>query len=143
MNRRELIKNLRTSGKLKASKPAVVFLKANYGKIYNGGYSNFIMTIKNSDVLYFQKLSLFNTLKPKGDFSIELKDFVSYCLKEDTMANVLFLYNKDKNFIGICYHKGIPDTYQTEENINRMIKIFDEKGLKKINILTEEEEENE
>ena len=41
----------------------------------------------------------------------------------------------------VCYNKGIPDTAPTEININRIIKVLEEKGIKQINLDDSKSEE--
>ena len=140
MQRREIIMALRNEGKLKGLKPCYIYLKQNLGKIYNDGQSDFVMSLKG-DILYFQKLTIIlHRLKPKYDFELNLKRFVTYSIVEHRLSNCLYLYDKQGYFIEICYHKGIPDTAPTEININRIIKVLEEKGIKKINIYDDEEE---
>ena len=132
MQRKEIIMNVRSSGYLKGLKPCYVFLRQNIGKIYNGTQADFIMSLKNK-VLYFQKISFFfKKLKPKDDFELNITKFKEYAIFEKTFENILCLYDRNNNFIEIHYHKGIPDTYITEDNISRMCKLFDEAGIKQI-----------
>lgn len=134
MQRRQIIMNLRTSGHLKGVKPCMVFLKNNLGKIYNEGQADFVMSIKD-DKLFFQKITfLFKKLKPKDDFELNLNNIVEYTLIERSLYNVLCLYDNKKRYIEINYHKGIADTFPTEDNICRIIKSLEGRGIKKINL---------
>lgn len=140
MQRKEIIMDIRTSGYLKGLKPCYVFLRQNIGKIYNGTQADFIMSLKNK-TLYFQKLSFFfKKLKPKDDFELNITKFKQYAIFNRTFENVLCLYDRNNNFIEIHYHKGIPDTYITEDNISRICKILDEEGIKQIYNNDEEDE---
>lgn len=132
MQRKEIIMNIRSSGQLKGLKPCFVFLRQNIGKIYTGTQADFIMSLKNN-TLYFQKLSfLFRKLKPKDDFELNIKMFKEYAILKRTLENILCLYDHKKNFIEIHYHKGIADTYITEDNIARICKVLDDAGIKEI-----------
>lgn len=132
MRQKEILMNVRSSGHLKGLKPCYIFLKQNIGKIYNGTQSDFIMSLKGK-TLYFQKITLFfKKLKPKEDFELNLAMFKEYALFRRTISNVLCLYDKNKNFIEIHYHKGVPDTFITEDNIARICKVLDELGIKEI-----------
>ena len=126
MQRKELVNTFRSQGKIKGGKPCVIYLKNNIGKIYNEGYGDFILSQKNND-LFFQKIGGFfvKKLVPKDDFKINISNLSEYALEQRVLENILCLYTKDKCFIEIHYNKGIPDTYQTEDNICRIIKITD------------------
>ncbi len=146
MQRKAIVMNVRTSGLLKGVKPCVIFLKNNIGKIYNEGQSDFILTIKNNRYLNFQKLSFFlHRLKPKEDFTLDLNNFKEYSFVKHMYHNTLCIYDYKKRFIEIHYHKGIEDTFPTEDNMSRIIKILEEKGIKEINLdkgFDEDEESN-
>lgn len=132
MQRRRIVMELRTSGKLKGGKPCMVYLKNNLGKIYNEGQADFVMTLKN-DTLNFQRITfILKRLKPADDFSVNLKTIKEYALFNKTFYNILCLYDINNRFIEIHYNKGIPDTYPTEDNISRIIKVLEEKGIKEI-----------
>ncbi len=134
MQRRRIIMELRNSGKLKGVKPCMIYLKNNMGKIYNEGHADFVMSIKDN-TLYFQKLSSFlRQLKPKEDFSLDLRRFKEYAFFQHSFYNVLCLYDKDKRYIEINYNKGIADTFPTEDNVNRIIKVLEEKGIREIDL---------
>lgn len=141
MQRKEIIMQIRNDGKLKGLKPCFVYLKQNMGKIYNEGHSDFVMSLKG-DILYFQKLSFFfHNLKPRYDFELNINRFVSYSIIENRLHNCLYLYDKQGNYMEVCYNKGIPDTAPTEININRIIKVLEEKGIKQINLDDSKSEE--
>lgn len=130
MQRRRIVMELRNSGKLKGVKPCMIYLKNNLGKIYNEGQADFVMSLKN-DRLYFQKITLIlKRLKPKDDFSVDLKTINEYAVFEKMYYNTLCLYDINKRFIEIHYNKGIADTYPTEDNISRIIKVLQERGIK-------------
>ena len=132
MNRTQIIQNLKVSGRLKGKKPAVIFLKKNIGGIYNKGIAYFVMTEKKG-ILNFQRLTFFTkSLKPEEDFSIDLKDFKKYVFVKRKIYTILCLYNAKKEFIEINCDSGIPDTYQSEQNIKELIDLLDEMGLKEI-----------
>ena len=56
MGRKETIMEMRVNRLLKGKKPCYVYLRQNNGQIYEGGQSDFIMTITDN-FLHFQKLS--------------------------------------------------------------------------------------
>ena len=62
------------------------------------------------------------------------KQQVEYTLIERSLYNVLCLYDNKKRYIEINYHKGIADTFPTEDNICRIIKSLEGRGIKKINL---------
>ena len=129
---------LRNDGKLKGLKPCYVFLKQNMGKIYNEGHSDFVMSLKGN-TLFFQKLSFFfHNLKPKYDFELDIRRFVSYSIIENMLTNNLYLYDKHGNYMEICYNKGVSDTAPTEININRIIAVLEEKGIKRFNLVEDD-----
>lgn len=135
MQRRRIVMDLRTSGLLKGVKPCVIYLKNNLGKIYNEGQADFVLTIKNNRFLNFQKLSFFlHRLKPKDDFTLDLNNFKEYSFFQHMYYNTLCIYDNHKRFIEIHYNKGVSDTYPTEDNMSRIIKILEEKGIKEIKL---------
>ena len=74
MNKQEFLLEMRKNHTLKGRKPCFISLRFNAGKIYNEGYSEFIMSFKDG-ILYFQKLTMFfKKLKPALDF--ELNEFL-------------------------------------------------------------------
>lgn len=131
MNRRNIVQNLRVSGRLNGKKPAIIFLKKNDGGIYNKGVAYFVMAERNG-MLNFQRLSAFRkNLIPEEDFSIELKQFNRYFFAKRSFYNILCLYNdKKRQYIEINYDKGTPDTYPTEENIAFLIEMMEKMGIK-------------
>ncbi len=131
MNRRNIVQNLRVSGRLNGKKPAVVFLKKQEGGIYNKGVAYFVMAERNG-MLNFQRLSTFRkNLVPEEDFSIELKQFNRYFFVKRSFYNILCLYNdKKRQYIEINYDKGTPDTYPTEENVAFLIDMLEKMGVK-------------
>lgn len=132
MSRRELLLEMRTTGKLKGQRPCFVSLKYNTGNIYNEGSGSFIMSLRDT-TLHFQKIgTFFMRLKPNGDFSINTERFKEYALIEKKLMNTLYLYDKEGNFLEVFYNKGTEETFSTEENIKKIISILTEKGLKKI-----------
>lgn len=134
MQRRRIIMELRNTGKLKGVKPCVIYLKRNMGNIYREGQADFVMT-KNKNVLHFQKLSLFlRKLRPKEDFTIDLRIIKEYAFITKPFNNTLCLYDRNNRYIEIHYNKGISDTFTTEDNISRIIKELEEMGIKEINI---------
>ena len=142
MQRRTIIMNLRNYGKLKGVKPCFISMKNNLGKIYTEGQADFVMSIKN-DKLYFQKLTFFlRRLKPADDFSLDIRTLRSYALFEKPYHNILYLYDVNKRFLEIHYFKGTPDMYPTEDNILRIIKVLEERGIKKWNPEEEIDEED-
>lgn len=122
MDRRQYLLNMRQKRLLKGHSPCFVALKLNQGKIYNEGTGYFIMSITDEELI-FQRYTLFlNRLKPKDDFTIRINRLKSYKLIIKTIENILYLYDKEGNYIDIHYMKGNRDTLPTEENIARIIR---------------------
>ena len=121
MNRQSYLLEMRQNHTLKGLKPCFVSLRFNAGKIYNEGYSEFIMSMKG-DTLYFQKLSRFlKKLKPKDDFSLNVNRFIEYQIQDKTFMKILYLYDDTGRYIDICYQSGRVDTAPTEDNVLRII----------------------
>ena len=135
MNRKNIVQNLRISGRLKGKKPAVVFLKKNDGGIYDKGVAYFVMAERDG-MLNFQRLSAFRkNLIPELDFSVELKQFNRYIFVKRSFYNILCLYNdKKKTYIEINFDKGTPDTYPTEENISFLMEMLEKMGIKEVKL---------
>lgn len=134
MQRRQIVMNLRTSGKLKGGKPCMVYFKSNLGKIYTEGRSDFVMSL-SKDVLHFQKITTFlRRLKPSEDLSFPISRFKEYTFFRSTFYNTLCLYDAEKKYLEIHYNVGIADTFPTEDNISRIIKVLEEKGIKEIDL---------
>lgn len=132
MNRKDYLLELRQEGKLKGKKPCFITLKLNKGRIYNLGTADFIMSYKD-DTLYFQRLSLFfKTLKPKLDFTLNAKRFVEYKFTKKQFMTMLTLYDTAGMFIEIYFQTGTKETYATEDNIYRILRELEAKGLKEI-----------
>lgn len=131
MGRKETIMEMRTSRLLKGRKPCFIYMKKNNGEIYTGGQSDFIMTITDN-YLHFQKLSFFlRKYQPEKDFKLDRKRIKTYTLtKLNVATNTLILYTVDKKFIQLFYNIGIADTYETENNIDSIIKLLEEQGVK-------------
>ena len=130
MDRRAYLLNMRKAGLLKGQKPCFITLRQNLGKIYNSGSADFIMSYRNG-VLYFQILSLFlRNLKPKLDFEVHTGRFTEYKFVNKNFMNTLYLYDADGNYLEIHYQKGNIETASTEDNIQRIIDILKENGLK-------------
>ena len=134
MDRKSYLYNLRQNGLLKGQKPCFITLKQNYGKIYNGGTADYIMSYRDG-VLYFQKISFFlKRLQPKEDFTIHTDRFIEYKFTDKTFMTILSLYDKENKFIEIYYQKGTIETASTEDNIQRIVDIMKEHGLKEESI---------
>ena len=131
MNRKDFLLGLRQEGKLKGKKPCFVTLKLNRGKIYNEGTANFVMSYKDG-IFYFQRLSFFGNLKPKLDFQVNAKRFNKYAVLTKSFMKTIILYDKAGFFLDIHFQTGTKETFSTEDNIFRIIKHLEEKGLKQI-----------
>lgn len=130
MDRRAYLMNMRKAGLLKGQKPCFISLRTNLGKIYNEGSADFIMSYRNG-ILYFQRLSLiFRSLKPKLDFEVHAGRFVEYKFVKKNFINTLYLYDKDGCYIEIHYQKGNLETASTEDNIQRIVDLLKENGLR-------------
>ena len=131
MKRKEVLLYVRSSGYLKGLKPAIIYLKTNQGKIYNGGFKYFVMSLKN------------DKLDKKFDFEIKVDEIIRYQhITSNRMFNVLVIYLKDRKFLDIYYDKGIKDTFVIEDNIQRTIKCFEEKDIKELVMEEKDEKSN-
>ena len=120
MDRREYIQIMREECTLKGKMPTFVYLKLNDGRIYNEGKADFIMSFRD-DILYFQFVSSFlHKLKPRYDFSVNVKRFVGYKLIQHVVSRCLILYDKSGYYLPIYYFFGTGDSF--ENNIERLIK---------------------
>ena len=131
MLHKEVVMEMRVNRLLKGKKPCYIYLKKNNGEIYKGGQSDFIMTITDK-YLHFQRISMF--LKkplPAHDFKVARDTIKTYSLFDLNIAlSSLVLYTTDRKFIQIFFNKGIPDTVETVENIDSIINILVEQGVK-------------
>ncbi len=131
MGRKETIMEMRVNRLLKGKKPCYVYLRQNIGQIYEGGQSDFIMSITNN-FIHFQKLSFFlRRYKPEKDLKVDRKSIKSYTHYNMNIATMtLILYTYDKKYIQIFYNTGIADTAETENNILGIINMLKEQGVK-------------
>ena len=131
MNRQEYLLEMRKNHTLKGRKPCFISLRFNSGKIYNEGYSEFILSFKDG-ILYFQKLSRFlKKLQPSRDFELKASRFIEYRFDERTFINTLYLYDSTGRYIDICYQVGNKENSSTMSNIQRIIdEMCDEYNLK-------------
>ena len=121
MNRQQFLLEMRTEHTLKGRKPCFVSLRFNAGKIYNEGYSEFVLSFKDG-ILYFQKLSrFFKKLTPAKDFSLNAKRFIEYKVEDKSFMKILYLYDDTGRYIDICFQTGKYETASTETNIQRII----------------------
>lgn len=132
MDKKEFIQYLRNNRIIKGNRPSFVYLRKNFGNIYNGKRSNFILSIKDN-ILHFQKVTFFKGLKPAEDFKLNVSDFINYRIIE---YNILFkslcLYDSNRNFIEIFYDTNRKDSPITEMNIEDIAKRLKEAGLNEI-----------
>ena len=121
MNRQQFLLEMRTEHTLKGRKPCFVSLRFNAGKIYNDGYSEFVLSFKDG-ILYFQKLSrFFKKLTPKKDFTLHADRFIYYKIEDKRFMKILYLYDNTGRYIDICFQTGTYETVSTENNIQRII----------------------
>ena len=121
MDRQQFLLEMRTNHLLKGRKPCFISLRFNAGKIYNEGYSEFILSFKDG-ILYFQKLSKFlKRLQPKFDFTLNADRFLEYKIDAKSFMKILYLYDDTNRYIDICYRCGTKDSASTETNIERII----------------------
>ena len=121
MNRQQYLLEMRTEHTLKGRKPCFISLRFNAGKIYNEGYSEFILSFKDG-ILYFQKLSRFlKRLTPAKDFTLNASRFIQYKIEDKTFMKILYLYDDTGRYIDICFQTGRYETASTETNIQRII----------------------
>ncbi|MDE6241029.1 MAG: hypothetical protein K2M08_01260 [Anaeroplasmataceae bacterium] len=133
MNRKQIIMQYRTSRLLKGHRPGIIYLKQNKGKIYTQGTADFIMTIGKEN-LYFQRLSMFTKrLLPEKDFSLHLNRIKSYNMRlVNPVVKCLTLYTFEKYYLEIFFYIKTADTYETETNIEGIIKMLEERGVKEM-----------
>lgn len=142
MNKEEFIQHLRNNRVIKGNRPSFVYLKKNFGKIYNGKKSNFVLSIKKNE-LYFQKVTFFQGLRPNEDFVLDINDFKHFkFISYNMIVNVLYLYDKDRNFIEIFYDCKRKDSYETETNMNDIVKRLVDLGLTELPEEIYDEESN-
>ncbi len=121
MDRQQFLLEMRQNHTLKGRKPCFVSLRFNAGKIYNEGYSEFIMSFRDG-VIYFQKLSRFlKRLQPSGDFELRARRFKKYDIMQKSFINILYLYEDNDRFIDICYQVGKRENSSTMSNIQRIV----------------------
>ena len=129
MNKEQFIQKLRADRIVKGNRPAYVYLRKNFGNIYNGGRSDFILSIRNNELI-FQKITLFKGLKPSSDFKLKISDFKSFkFISYNMLVNVLCLYDHNRNFIEIYYDTKRSDSYETEVNMNDIVKRLVDAGV--------------
>lgn len=135
MNRKQLIMQYRTSRQIRGHRPAVIFLKQNKGKIYMEGTADFIMSIGKEN-LYFQRLSLFTKkLIPQKDFSLNIDRIKSYNVRiVNPVTKCLALYTVEKFYLEIYFYIKTTDSYETETNVDSLIKMLEERGVKEITL---------
>lgn len=125
MDRKELIQTMREECTLKGKMPAVVFLKLNDGHIYNEGKADFVMSFRD-DFIHFQFVSsILHRLKPRYDFQVNARRFIGYRHVTKVVTKELVLYEANGHYLPILYYFGAGDTYTTEDNIKRLIKILE------------------
>lgn len=143
MNRKEIVLEMRSTGKLIGTRPAVVSVFKNYGLIHNkGGY--FVLSIKKDEGLMFQSLSKFLKIyNPKKNFYVDVKDIKSFVLREQSKyLMMLYLYFNDKKFLPLYYPTGGASTYETEVNVQYIVKFLKSKHITDSSKLDFEEETN-
>ena len=132
MDKKEFIQYLRINRIIKGNRPAFIYLKKNFGNIYNGKKSNFILSIRKNELI-FQKVTFFKGLKPQDDFILDLNNFLYHkVIKYNILFNSLCLYDNDKNFIEIFFDINRKDSHETEINISDIIKKIIEFGIKEL-----------
>lgn len=132
MDKKEFIQYLRINRIIKGNRPAFIYLKKNFGNIYNGKKSNFILSIRKNELI-FQKVTFFKGLKPQDDFILDLNNFLYHkVINYNILFNSLCLYDKGKNFIEIFFDINRKDSHETEINISDIIKKIIEFGIKEL-----------
>ena len=141
MDKKEFIQRLRANRIIKGNRPTYIYLRKNVGNIYRGKRSDFILSI-NKNELYFQKITFFKGLKPKDDFILNIKDFIHFkIITYNILFSSLCLYDKDRNFIEINYDTRRKDSYETEVNMNDIVKRLVDAGITEL--VYESEDQNE
>ncbi|MDE7095560.1 MAG: hypothetical protein K2O23_03645 [Anaeroplasmataceae bacterium] len=135
MNRKQIVLQYRTQRLIKGHRPCVIYLKQNNGKIYTKGTADFIMSIGKEN-LYFQRLSLFTKrLLPEKDFFVSLARIKSYNMRQtNPVVKCLTLYTFEKYFLEIFFYIKTADTYETETNIEEIVKMLEERGVKELKL---------
>jgi len=130
MNRRSFLLEMRKSGQLKGDKPCFVVLKY---KDENRNYRGEYILSQRYDNLYLQKINrLFEMLRPKDDFSVSIHSFIGFKIESNNSRNSFILYKENGELLKMDYMVGLKETFSTEENIERIVKVLTEKGLKRI-----------
>lgn len=141
MDKKEFVQYLRNNRIIKGNRPAYVYLKKNFGNIYNGKRSDFVLSVRKNELI-FQKVTMFKGLRPQEDFILDLNNFIHYKLiSYNILFNSLCLYDKDRNFIEIYFDINRKDSYDTEVNMSDIIKRIQEAGIQEL--LDESEDYNE
>lgn len=134
MNRKNIILELRTTRKLKGHRPCVVSMKQNGGKIYTGGQSDFVVSITDN-YLHFQKLSFFlRKLQPEKDFKVPRNLLKSYNINIlNRFLSVITFYTNERKYVQIFLNTGLADTYESEQNLSKIIEMLKTQGVKETN----------
>ena len=141
MDKQQFIQELRSNRIIKGNRPAFVYLRKKVGNIYKGKTANFILSIRGNE-LFLQRVTFFKGLRPKEDITLNLNDFVNFrFISYNMFFSSLCLYNKDRNYYEINYDTNRSDSYQTEVNMNDIVKRIKEAGLDEL--VYDSEEENE
>lgn len=130
MNRTEIIMDMRTSRLLFGRKPAIISVFPNYGGIAKKGRS-YVVTISDDDKIYFQGLTRFLKIyKAEYDFSLKFSEIKSYkYVLKNPFLTYLTIYTKNNNFLPMYYSIGLKDTVESENNLNNLIKLFEEHNI--------------
>ena len=132
MTKKEFIQSLRANRIIKGNRPSYVTLKKNFGNIYKGKKSDFIMSITNTD-LHFQKVTIFKGLKPTLDFKLSISDIKHYYVTTyQGLFNTLCLYDHNKNFIEIHFAGINKEDRENVININDIIDRLVKLGVTKL-----------
>ena len=140
MTKKEFIQHLRVNRIIKGNRPAYITLKKNFGNIYKGKKSDFIMSITKKHLI-FQKVTIFKGLKPELDFALNISDLKHFNITSyQGVFNTLCLYDSERNFLEIHFDGISQESRENTINIDDIIKRLAEAGVTE---LPDEEENNE
>ena len=129
MTKKEFIQYLRVNRIIKGNRPAYITLKKNFGNIYKGKKSDFIMSITKKQLI-FQKVTIFKGLKPELDFALNISDLKHFNITSyQGVFNTLCLYDSERNFLEIHFDGISQESRENTINIDDIIKRLAEAGV--------------
>ncbi len=142
MTKKEFIQTLRVNRIIKGNRASYITLKKNFGNIYKGKKSDFIMSITKNE-LYFQKVTIFKGLKPELDFKLNISEIKHFNVTSyQGLFNTLCLYDHDRNFLEIHFDGISKESRENVVNINDIIDRLVQAGVTKLPELEDQNEES-